>query len=59
MVAAFAVGFERGYGAEDLLRFAVAVSTANALTIETGFYRPKDLNAIYEQCKVHRMPADS
>jgi tagatose 6-phosphate kinase len=52
MVAALAVGFERGYTTAELLRFALAVSTANALTMETGFYRPEDLRWILEQCKV-------
>ena len=53
MVAAFAVGFERGYRPAELLRFALAVSTANALTVETGFYRQKDLHWLLEQCKVN------
>jgi len=53
MVAAFAVGFERGYKAAELLRFALAVSTANALTMETGFYRQEDLHRLLEQCKVN------
>jgi tagatose 6-phosphate kinase len=53
MVAAFAVGFERGYRPAEQLRFALAVSTANALTVETGFYRPEDLHRLLEQCKVN------
>jgi tagatose 6-phosphate kinase len=53
MVAAFAVGFERDYSARELLRFALAVSIANALTMETGFYRPEDLHRLLEQCKVN------
>ena len=52
MVAALAVGFERGYGAVEMLRFALAVATANALTLETGWYRPEDLPGILDQCKV-------
>lgn len=55
MVAAFAVGFERGYRALEMLRFALAVSTANALTMETGFYRPDDLHWLSEQCKVTKI----
>ena len=52
MVAASAVGFERGYGAAELLRFALAVATANALTMETGLYHPEDLHRLLEQCRV-------
>jgi tagatose 6-phosphate kinase len=52
MVAAFAVGFERGYTPEKMLRFAIAVSTANALTSETGFFRHDDLEQIYAQCSI-------
>lgn len=55
MVAAFAVGLERGYPVEELLRFALAVSTANALTMETGSYRPEDLPALLEQCRVQKL----
>ena len=33
MVAAFAVGFERGYSLEEALKYAVAVSAANTLTV--------------------------
>jgi tagatose 6-phosphate kinase len=52
MVAAFAVGFEKGYGAAEMLRFALAISAANAMTMETGFYRPEDLPWLLDQCKV-------
>jgi tagatose 6-phosphate kinase len=52
MVAAFAVGFERGYTAREMLHYALGVSTANAMTIETGFYRPEDLQWLLEQCSV-------
>ncbi|MDR3552587.1 MAG: 1-phosphofructokinase [Clostridia bacterium] len=55
MVAAFAVGLERGYEAQELLRFALAVSTANAMTMETGFYRTEDLPALYDRCSVTRI----
>jgi len=52
MVAAFAVGFEKGYRAAEMLRFALAVSTGNAMTAETGFYRTEDLPWLLEHCQV-------
>jgi tagatose 6-phosphate kinase len=52
MVAAFAVGFERGYTAREMLHYALGISAANAMTIETGFYRPEDLQWLLEQCSV-------
>lgn len=55
MVAASAVGFEQGYGDAELLRFALAVATANALTMETGFYHPEDLPRLIEQCRVDKI----
>jgi hypothetical protein len=36
-----------------MLRFALAVSAANALTLETGFYRTEDLHWLLEKCKVN------
>lgn len=42
MVAAFAVGFARGYAIEETLKYAVAVSAANALTMATGHYEVED-----------------
>lgn len=46
MVAAFAVGFSRGYTMEETLRYATAVSAANALTMATGNYKPEDRDAL-------------
>ena len=55
MVAAFAAGFARGYGPEELLLYAVAVSTANALTAETGCFAPAALPALLAQCRVQKL----
>lgn len=52
MTAAFAVGMARGYSVEDMLRYAVAVSAANALTIQTGSFREEDLEAILPSVEV-------
>lgn len=55
MVAGFAVGTVRGYSVEEIIRYAVAVSTANALTRETGSFRAEDLERILPQVKVVRL----
>lgn len=54
MVAGFAVGTVRGCSVEETIRIAVAVSTANALTKETGSFRMEDFNRILPQVKVIR-----
>lgn len=55
MVAAFAVGFARGYDMEETLRYAVAVSAANALTMATGNYKPEDRDRILPQVEIERI----
>lgn len=49
MVGAFAVGMARGWNVEEILKFAVSVSAANALTMATGNFEEKDRKRIYEQ----------
>lgn len=56
MVAAFAVGMVRGLPAEEQVRLAVAVSTANALTEETGSFRQEDLAELLPRIRVERAP---
>ena len=55
MVAAFAVGFARGYDIEETLRYAVAVSAANALTMATGNYKTEDRDRILPQVEIERI----
>lgn len=55
MVAGFAVGLSRGYAIEEAIRLAVAVSTANALTMETGSFRQEDLDRLLGQVAVVRL----
>lgn len=55
MVAAFAVGFARGYEIEETLRYAVAVSAANALTMATGNYKTEDRDRILPQVEIERI----
>lgn len=46
MVAAFAVSLVRGYKIEEALKFALAVSSANAMCKQTGFLYTADLEKI-------------
>ncbi|SCP99698.1 1-phosphofructokinase [Anaerobium acetethylicum] len=55
MVAAFAVGFERGYDITEMLRYAVAVSAANTLTMTTGNFQMEDMERIYREVAVERL----
>lgn len=43
MTAAFAVGFARKLSIQDTLRYAIAVSSANAMTMATGSFEQKDM----------------
>ncbi|MCB7067103.1 1-phosphofructokinase [Enterocloster citroniae] len=52
MVAAFAVAFRRGYTAKESLKYAVAVSAANALSEQTGHFEPEELERIYPCVRV-------
>lgn len=46
MTAALAVGLCRGYAIQEILRYSVAISAANALSLRTGYFRQEDLNDI-------------
>lgn len=55
MVAAFAVGLARGYDIQECLKYAVSVSAANALTMETGSFKESDRAALYEKVEIKYM----
>ena len=55
MVAAFAVGFERGYSLVDSLKYAISVSAANALTNSTGSFKQEDAESIYKDIEITKM----
>lgn len=55
MVAGFAVSLAHHKPLEEAIRFAVAVSTANALTKETGYYRQEDLIRLLPEIRVERV----
>ena len=47
MMAGFAVGLARGYTTQEMIRYACAVSVANALQEQTGFIDTKDVDRIF------------
>lgn len=55
MVAAFAVAMQREYSAEDSLRYAVAVSAANALNHKTGYFEQEEFEKIYPQVMIEKL----
>lgn len=55
MVAAFAVGFARNYSIEDTIKTAMAVSTANALRVETGYFLQEDYDRLIKQVEVKKL----
>lgn len=55
MLAGLAVAFVRGAGIEDRIRYAVAISAANALTEETGAFRTEDLERLLGLVRVERL----
>jgi tagatose 6-phosphate kinase len=55
MIAGFAVGFARGMSMTDTIKLASAVSAANALRMETGFFVNKDMQEILPQVIVEKI----
>ncbi|MDD3361976.1 MAG: 1-phosphofructokinase [Hespellia sp.] len=55
MVGAFAVSMERGYPVEETLKYAVAVSAANALSEKTGYFAEEDRDHIIEKVEVKKI----
>ena len=52
MVAGFAVGITRDYKILDTIRLGMAVSTANALTMETGYFDKEDMEKLFCEIEV-------
>ncbi len=55
LVSGFAVGLERNYSIEKLLAFAAACGTANAMEVETGFVRKKEVEKIAREITVLKL----
>jgi len=58
MTAAFAVGLSRGYSVRETLKYATAVSAANAMTMETGSFRQEDMENNLKLAMVMNDPED-
>ena len=56
MTAAFAVAFARGLSVQEALRYAIAVSAANAMIMETGSFREEDRVHNMKGVKVYLEP---
>lgn len=52
MVAAFAVAMERGDEPKEVLKFAAAVATANALSPNTGDFEPEVMRELLEKVEI-------
>ncbi len=59
MVAGFAVAMARGQGPEEMLRLATAVSTANALNMQTGHFEQEDFNRVFPLVSVRKLQAEN
>ena len=55
MIGGFAIGFARGWCAEESLVYAVAVSAANALSMGTGSYDPDDLKGLLNEVIIQKI----
>jgi 1-phosphofructokinase len=54
MIAGFAVGFSRGMNMVDTIKLASAISAANAMRMETGFFTMKDMQQLLPCIKVEQ-----
>ncbi|WP_297134374.1 1-phosphofructokinase [Terrisporobacter sp.] len=55
MVAAFAVGLERGYSSIECLKYAISISAANALTFSTGSFKEEDADRIFKDITIEKI----
>lgn len=55
MIAGFAAGISRGYSITETIKTAVAVSAANALTNQTGYFKEEDYNALLNRVIIKKL----
>jgi tagatose 6-phosphate kinase len=55
MLAGFAAGLAEGRSMEETIRLASAVSAANAMRLETGFFVKEDMEAILPQVQIEKL----
>ena len=55
MIGAFAYGFEQNYEPEEMLKYAVAVASANACSEGTGYYETENFETIYKDVVIKKL----
>lgn len=55
MIAGFAVGMARKLPIEETIRLASAISAANAMRLETGYFVKEDMEAILPQVQIRKL----
>lgn len=55
MIAGFAVGKSRDLSMEETIRLASAVSAANAMRMESGFFLIEDMEAILPKVQIDKI----
>jgi len=55
MIAGFATGLSRGINMVDTIKMAVAVSAANALTNDTGYFKEADYNELLNRVIIKKL----
>jgi len=55
MVGALAVALEKKYSTEKMLRYAIAIATANAISPKTGYYSQTECEKIFEHVIIEKL----
>ena len=55
MIAGFAVGFVRNLPIEETIRLASAISAANALRMETGYFLKEDMERLFPEIVIKKL----
>lgn len=55
MIAGFAVGISRGLSMVETIRLASAISAANAMRLETGFFVMEDMEALLPKIQIKKI----
>ncbi len=55
MIAGFAIGFRQRWKDEEMLRYASAISAANALRVETGYFKKADFDELYPRIIIEKL----
>ena len=55
MIAGFAVGFVRNLPIEETIRLASAISAANAMRLETGYFLKTDMEKLLPEIAIKKL----